>query len=120
MDEARPQPVGEEWETVQRALIGDSNALTTLFAPDRVRLYRTAFSLLNNKEDAEGACAACDGERRLMPLRAVLPQLVRRYKVSLEVVADKVGGMLRQAGGIGAWLKSFRPLQGTDSQGRTE
>ena len=52
---ARPAPRGEEWHILQRAIAGDSDALTTLFARDRVRLYRTAFSLLRNKEDAEDA-----------------------------------------------------------------
>ena len=52
---AKPVPRGEEWHIVQRAVAGDSDALTTLFARDRVRLYRTAFSLLRNKEDAEDA-----------------------------------------------------------------
>jgi len=52
---ARPAPRGEDWHIVQRAIAGDSDALTTLFARDRVRLYRTAFSLLRNKEDAEDA-----------------------------------------------------------------
>jgi RNA polymerase sigma factor (sigma-70 family) len=52
---AKPVPRGEEWHTVQRAVAGDSDALTALFARDRVRLYRTAFSLLRNKEDAEDA-----------------------------------------------------------------
>jgi len=30
------------------------------------------------------------------------------------VVADEAGGMLRQAGGIGAWLKSSSTLQSPD------
>lgn len=55
IDETRPIPAGEDWEIVQRALAGDSDALTTLFGRERVRLYRTAFSLLRNKEDAEDA-----------------------------------------------------------------
>jgi RNA polymerase sigma-70 factor, ECF subfamily len=46
---------GEEWEVVQRALRGDPDALTALFARKGVRLYRTAFALLRNKEDAEDA-----------------------------------------------------------------
>jgi RNA polymerase sigma-70 factor, ECF subfamily len=45
----------EEWNLVQRARRGDPEALTTLFGPDQMRLYRTAFSLLRNKEDAEDA-----------------------------------------------------------------
>src|SRR6266403_3912455 len=46
---------GEEWEVVQRALRGDPDALTALFAHNSARVYRTAFSLLRNKEDAEDA-----------------------------------------------------------------
>lgn len=46
---------GEEWEAVQRALAGNSDALATLFAPHQARLYRSAFSVLRNKEDAEDA-----------------------------------------------------------------
>jgi len=46
---------GKEWEAVQRALEGNPDALATLFAPDQARLYRSAFSLLRNKEDAQDA-----------------------------------------------------------------
>src|ERR1700716_4130767 len=52
---AKPVPRAEEWHIVQRAVAGDSEALTTLFARDRIKLYRTAYSLLRNKEDAEDA-----------------------------------------------------------------
>jgi RNA polymerase sigma-70 factor, ECF subfamily len=44
-----------ELPMVQRALSGDSEALATLFARDRRRLFRAAFLLLRNKEDAEDA-----------------------------------------------------------------
>jgi hypothetical protein len=55
---------------------------------------------------ADGSvCAACGGTRLLTELRAVLPQLVKRYKVPLEVIADDAGDRLRKAGGIGALLK---------------
>lgn len=53
--EAKLVCVGEEWEAVQRALAGNPGALATLFAPDQARLYRSAFSLLRNKEDAQDA-----------------------------------------------------------------
>jgi len=51
----RPTPRNEEWHIVQRAIAGDPDALTALFAPNSARMYRTAFSLLRNKEDAEEA-----------------------------------------------------------------
>jgi RNA polymerase sigma-70 factor (ECF subfamily) len=50
-----PQTAGEEWVIVQRAIAGDSEALASLFARDRMRLYRAAYSVLRNKEDAEDA-----------------------------------------------------------------
>jgi RNA polymerase sigma-70 factor (ECF subfamily) len=45
----------EEWQLIQRARAGDGEALSTLFTRNRTRLYRTAYSLLRNKEDAEDA-----------------------------------------------------------------
>src|ERR1700719_4610960 len=45
----------EEWQMIQRARAGDTEALSRLFARHRTRLYRTAYSLLRNKEDAEDA-----------------------------------------------------------------
>jgi RNA polymerase sigma-70 factor (ECF subfamily) len=51
---ARKQ-AGEEWRLIASALEGNLDALSTLFARDRVRLYCAAFSLLRNKEDAEDA-----------------------------------------------------------------
>src|SRR6202035_1740255 len=50
-----PKQAGEEGELIERALEGDLDALSILFARDRVRLYRAAFSLLHNREDAEDA-----------------------------------------------------------------
>ena len=45
----------EEWRLVERARAGDSDALSVLFARNRMSLYRKAYSLLRNKEDAEDA-----------------------------------------------------------------
>ena len=53
----------------------------------------------------DATCPVCGGERLVTDLRAVLPPLVRRYKVPLEVIAEDVAGRLKRAGGIGAWLK---------------
>jgi hypothetical protein len=55
---------------------------------------------------ADSKCPICGGARLLTDLRAVLPPLVRRYKVPLEVIAGDVAEKLNRAGGIGAWLKS--------------
>ena len=48
-------PVAEEYRLIQRALAGDPDALSPLFAHYSPRLFRAAFSLLRNKEDAEDA-----------------------------------------------------------------
>jgi len=53
-------------------------------------------------------CPICSSTRRLTALRAVLPELSRRFKAPLEVVAEEAGQKLRQAGGIGTWLHGAR------------
>ena len=55
VDRKTQKQAGEEGELVERALEGDLDALSILFARDRVRLYHAAFSLLHNREDAEDA-----------------------------------------------------------------
>jgi rubrerythrin len=52
-------------------------------------------------------CPACGRERYTVTLRDVLPELARRYKVSVEVVSGEAGQELEGAGGIGAWLHEF-------------
>ena len=53
---------------------------------------------------ADRVCPACGGERRIVALRAALPELARRFSVPVEVVAGEAGRKLREAGGVGAWL----------------
>lgn len=45
----------KEWAAVQQAIAGNADAQEHLFARHKDRLYRTAFSVLRNKEDAEDA-----------------------------------------------------------------
>lgn len=47
--------VAKDWELIQQAVAGDSHAREELFAAHSARIYRTAYSLLRNKEDAEDA-----------------------------------------------------------------
>lgn len=44
-----------EWVLIQQAIDGNSDSQNSLFAAYRSRLYRTAFAVLRNKEDAEDA-----------------------------------------------------------------
>ena len=46
---------GEEWEVVQQAIAGSADAQRQLFTRHAGKLYRVAFALLRNKEDAEDA-----------------------------------------------------------------
>jgi len=46
---------GKDWALVQQAMAGDTESRERLFAPYTSRLYRTAFAVLRNKEDAEDA-----------------------------------------------------------------
>ena len=45
----------EDWRIVQCALLGDSDALSSLFDQHAGKLYRTALLLFRNKEDAQDA-----------------------------------------------------------------
>lgn len=56
---------GEDLELIQRAVAGESEAQTRLFATHTPRLYRAAFGVLRNKEDAEDAVQ--DTWRRAYP-----------------------------------------------------
>jgi RNA polymerase sigma-70 factor (ECF subfamily) len=49
------QPKDEDWAVAQKALAGDTDAQRQLFSHDAGRLYRVAFAVLRNKEDAEDA-----------------------------------------------------------------
>jgi RNA polymerase sigma-70 factor, ECF subfamily len=49
------RPVSDEWALVQKAIAGDPGSQDKLFATHSARLYRTAFAMLRNKEDAQDA-----------------------------------------------------------------
>jgi RNA polymerase sigma-70 factor, ECF subfamily len=50
-----PRSLSEDWALVQRAIDGDIDSQDRLFVSHTARLYRTAFAVLRNKEDAEDA-----------------------------------------------------------------
>ncbi len=52
-------------------------------------------------------CPACGGKRENVALRDVLPELVRRYNASLEIVSGESARKLQESGGMGAWLREF-------------
>jgi len=54
---------------------------------------------------ADAECAYCGGERHVVALRAVIPELARKYDVPVHVVGGEAASRLREAGGIGAWLR---------------
>jgi peptide subunit release factor 1 (eRF1) len=54
---------------------------------------------------ADRVCANCGAERKLVALRAVVPELARRYGVPVEVVAGEAARKLQEVGGIGAYLR---------------
>lgn len=55
VNKAELGPRGGEWQSVQRAIAGDPDALLALLVQNRPRLYCAAFSVLRNSEDAEDA-----------------------------------------------------------------
>ena len=54
-----PSSALPDWGLIQRAIAGDATALEQLFKGHATRLYRTAFGVLRNKEDAEDALQDC-------------------------------------------------------------
>jgi RNA polymerase sigma-70 factor (ECF subfamily) len=47
--------IGKDWDLVQLAIAGNAGAQEQLFKTHTPRLFRTAFAVLRNKEDAEDA-----------------------------------------------------------------
>jgi hypothetical protein len=60
---------------------------------------------------ADPACGLCRGSRKAVPLRAVLPELAAAADTQIEVVSGEAAAKLKQAGGIGAWLRQPRQSQ---------
>ena len=56
---------------------------------------------------SDPVCPACGGGRRNVALRDVLPELVRRYNASLEIVSGQSARKLQERGAMGAWLREF-------------
>jgi hypothetical protein len=56
---------------------------------------------------ADPRCPACGRERYEAALREILPELARRYNISLEVVSGEAARKLQEAGGMGAWLSEL-------------
>jgi RNA polymerase sigma-70 factor (ECF subfamily) len=74
--------MGEERVVVQQAIAGNVDAQERLFSPHMGRLYRTAFDLLRNKEDAEdalqdGLCKAYTSLRSFQGLSSFSTWLTR-------------------------------------------
>jgi hypothetical protein len=56
---------------------------------------------------SDPVCPACRGRRQNVALRDVLPELVRRYNASLEILSGESARKLEDSGGMGAWLRGF-------------
>ena len=52
-------------------------------------------------------CPACGGKRENVALQDVLPELVRRYDASLQIVSGEGARKLKEKGGMAAWLREF-------------
>jgi hypothetical protein len=57
---------------------------------------------------ADPLCPACGSQRRVVRLRDVLPEIARSYKAEVAVVSGKAANKLREAGGMGAWLRQAK------------
>jgi hypothetical protein len=125
--EKRIEPFVEKHERAREvvlvdALLGDSHAVVIGIDETLVQLQQGRIRNLAVVKGLDGslrqclkcswadrtqdpACPACGGEREVVRLREVLPQLARRYNVSVEVVSGEAARRLQEAGGMGAWLR---------------
>ena len=58
-------------------------------------------------QSGDPVCPSCGGNRTRVKLRDVLPEMVRRYNVPVEIVSGESAETLRQTGGIGAFLREY-------------
>jgi hypothetical protein len=68
---------------------------------------------------ADPCCSACGGERRAVMLHDALPELARKFDTETEVVSGESARKLKDAGGIGAWLRQPRQAELTVAAKRT-
>ncbi len=54
---------------------------------------------------ADAACTACGGKRDATTLRRVLPELLRKHNVTLEIASGEAAERLKQAGGMASWIR---------------
>ena len=60
---------------------------------------------------ADPSCSACGSERRAVMLHDALPELARQFNTEMEVVSGESARKLKDAGGIGAWLRQPRQAE---------
>ena len=54
---------------------------------------------------ADSVCSKCGATRQATTLRDVLPELARKYRSDIEIVGGEAAKRLREAGGMGGWLR---------------
>jgi hypothetical protein len=65
---------------------------------------------------ADPVCSLCGSERRTVTLRDVFPELARRYHVEIEVVSGEAAERLKEAEGMGAWLRQSTSISARDGR----
>lgn len=125
--EARLEPHIGEWERVQQSemvntlLEGKRGTVTGLdqtlieLQNGKIRLLVLAADLdpevrqcssCGRADRAEGSvCLYCGAECRTGRLREVLPELALKQGTEVEIVAENASERLREAGGMGGWLR---------------
>ena len=78
-----------------------------LFRDFDARLHRCA-SCGWIDSSADPFCSICRGDRSVVTLREVLPDMAAAAEADVEVVSDEAAIRLQQAGGIGAWLRQTK------------
>ena len=128
----RLEPIIEKWEREREiilvdALLSSERGVVLGIDETLVRLQQgTARNLLVENDLETGLhrckkcgwldrvagppCTVCGGKREAASLRETLPELVRRFGTSIEIVAGEAARKLHEVGGMGAWLRQIKTL----------
>lgn len=138
--ERRIEPHIEEWERAQ-----ESEAVAALLKGKRGIVFgidKTLADLQNGKirvlvlagdldspllqctdcgridRSASSVCPYCGGGRRNVTLREILPELAWKHEAEIEIIGGRASTRLKEAGGMGGWLRLPKQASGRHSARR--
>jgi peptide subunit release factor 1 (eRF1) len=91
-------------ETLSALQRGDARALIVCRST-KAQLKQCIVCGWTDRASAPPVCPVCGGERRPVSVQEALPELARKFRVPVEVVAGKAATDLMKFDGFAAWLR---------------